>query len=749
MATIAPLPPYPSTQARKSLSASQLAHFHLNIARALEDIISLPPVKRNTAATRAFVSTYAGDAAHQVLQGLIWGGPEPLSFDENVYPRVLVLAETLASSSPGLDLCTVLDLCVAFTERSTRLKDVLAAALTATPSLSLTFVNEVVPVFTAQLSPARGLYALRKTAHCLLNLLRPCPAELVRPFAHSRDFVVALGHAYDEGLSSMARSYGGIRKIDDASRTLDDWERVWIGTKVALIDAFHVIMKRLVTDLSTASGHQLSVETDRTFGIVHALSEIRIGIRHSGNEAGASGGRVPFLDRPLITDYQHAYDLNRMLLSALCSTPPDDTLTRSLDAALRALCAQSSSASDPHDPGALKLVLRSWAIPPLTYKDSRTSLIKGKGKARERSPPLPVIPSSAQDRDISAKVTQVLDIFPDTSSVYIRKLLEHPSYPFRGSAERVIGALLEGTAPDEAELKTDTVENLAGPTCVTSDVERIERRNVFDDEIMDISRLHRGKKQHDVPIFLQNKAEKERMKTDILRRFQIMVADEDDEDQGDEEVAYMDDLDDFRDTRFRVIGDGEDQNSSDEHGESADELVTPETILELAYIRDPKQFARDAETRRSQSRAELKAQTGWTDEQIEGWKIMLERNPKKDSILQKHDFQANRIAQMLSAASTSSERHPPSGAPDRARGRGGSVRGRAPARGRGRGRGGGGSEGGGGGGNESRGESGSGNRSDGSRGRAFKDKHKASVANHSRKRGHDKKMMTAGVGPSG
>lgn len=50
----------------------------------------------------------------------------------------------------------------------------------------------------------------------------------------------------------------------------------------------------------------------------------------------------------------------------------------------------------------------------------------------------------------------------------------------------------------------------------------------------------------------------------------------------------------------------------------------PETILELAYISDPKQF--DREARRSKARADLKAQTAMTDEQIEGWRIMLERD---------------------------------------------------------------------------------------------------------------------------
>lgn len=73
-----------------------------------------------------------------------------------------------------------------------------------------------------------------------------------------------------------------------------------------------------------------------------------------------------------------------------------------------------------------------------------------------------------------------------------------------------------------------------------------------------------------------------------------------------------------------------------------------ENILELAYIKDPKLFERDSNTRRSKPRQDLKTETGatlsysvistrslahlsrmyvgWGDEQIEGWKIMLDRN---------------------------------------------------------------------------------------------------------------------------
>jgi activating signal cointegrator complex subunit 2 len=71
-------------------------------------------------------------------------------------------------------------------------------------------------------------------------------------------------------------------------------------------------------------------------------------------------------------------------------------------------------------------------------------------------------------------------------------------------------------------------------------------------------------------------------------------------------------------------------------------------VLELAYIENPKLFDRDSGTRRSKARADLKAKTGmlkasltdaylhyspgWGDEQIEGWKIMLERNVRSYTV---------------------------------------------------------------------------------------------------------------------
>ena len=48
--------------------------------------------------------------------------------------------------------------------------------------------------------------------------------------------------------------------------------------------------------------------------------------------------------------------------------------------------------------------------------------------------------------------------------------------------------------------------------------------------------------------------------------------------------------------------------------------------LELTYLTNPAIFDRDGATRRSEGRMKLKDRTGMDDGQLEGWRVMLERN---------------------------------------------------------------------------------------------------------------------------
>lgn len=114
----------------------------------------------------------------------------------------------------------------------------------------------------------------------------------------------------------------------------------------------------------------------------------------------------------------------------------------------------------------------------------------------------------------------------------------------------------------------------------------------------------------------------EQMKADILRRAE--EANYSDEEEDGKDVAFEEELD-YIDTgaAVKVGGDGEESGEEDEEGEGDGvragesngkgkerEKANPETILEMAYIRDAKVFERDAATRRGKDRVALRAQTG-------------------------------------------------------------------------------------------------------------------------------------------
>ncbi len=313
-------------------------------------------------------------------------------------------------------------------------------------------------------SQTQGLYALRKSAHCILSFLRVSPPSFVRHFAHSKSFVLALARTYDASLTSIAVSYGGLNvlrnTIDRGSDTeVDDWERIWVDTKVALVDAFHVLLSQLLEDLSSANGPALGFEAERTFDIIFGLLEQS----SSGSSSDTSIPLIPFLNRPLLADYQQSYSLSRTLASALKHSKEKDARLDILESSLAAF--DSDSGPGAKEPGALKIVLRSYGIqqgidnlgtqrkrrhspprssnsplPKVPTVDPTPSRDKGKAKA----------PASAEDPELDNKVVQILDVLPDSDPEYIRLLLGSDRY--KGDPEQVLGALLEGRAPTEEEL---------------------------------------------------------------------------------------------------------------------------------------------------------------------------------------------------------------------------------------------------------------------------------------------------------
>ncbi|KAK2460847.1 hypothetical protein APHAL10511_007317 [Amanita phalloides] len=667
---MAQLAPYPSTQTRNSLPPSQTLSLYETVNKALRLALRLPPAKLEVPASSAFVASYARDAAQQVLGSLIWETDiKPSSTEQHIRRLALQLAENLASSTTlaaddkGLDLRILLDLSVAFAKpHAKKLRSIVQAATRTSPRIIQDIENDLVPSFTMllsadQKSPSYGLYAIRKTAHTLLSFVRVSPPEAVRLFAYNKEFMVALASMYADGLAAIATGYGGLSVLRTAIpteasapfREPDDWERIWVSTKVAFIDAFYTIFGCILDDLASSTGHQLGITSERAFNVMFALLELR----PSSSQQVPS---TPFLNLPLLADYQRTYNLSHTLMMSLRHAEERDSRLDILESTLQALDAPSEhSRSSSKNPGALKVLLRSSGLAqtvPYTSKTIHDHQSQQRPSSRAAGKAKEVVFEDEPEVELDVKVTQVLDIFPSHSPPYIRLLLAYPLYAH--STEKVIEALLEGTAPDEESLVSVSESAVeAGSREMPDapeedDIVRMvrERRNVFDNDILDVSKLRIGKKEDDSKTLFTDRAHIDRMKANILHRMQVMaLEDAEDEEfeaqmstaatsssgkgkekvmkavQGDE--VELDGL-----TCVKVVGDGESDEESDESSEDGDSEQPPavETILELAYIRDPKLFSRDGATRRSKARADLKAETGWADEQIEGWRIMLERN---------------------------------------------------------------------------------------------------------------------------
>jgi activating signal cointegrator complex subunit 2 len=630
----APLPPYPSFHAQSKLSASQLVSLDQKISLTIQKALNLPVQTLNSEAAVAFITSYAQDVAQNILDALIWDAhsktkPRSETSDSrNIRVRTFLLAERLASTG-ALNLITLLDLSIVYAPHRTRLSALLNNAFSNSAPLLSSATTSAIPAFTSiLLSHANtGLHGLRKAARTILCFTRVCPPELLRAFAHSRDFVLALAQAYDAGLGAAASSYGRLYLPSAGApvREPDDWECLFLQTKADLLDAFHILFTALLDTLAA-----LSEGAFRAVDVVLALHALPPPARTDNPPPTA------FLNRSLLADYHHAYDLSKMLSCAAA----DDARLDLLSAALREL-EGGGGGSGPlgrKDPGAFTLLIGSGV------QHGIDDLGRGTRTA-ERAPPSGAAAAAAapsSSKAVDPRVEGVRAILPDYAPEYVEALLQRAEYE---SVESVVEALLEGTAPPpeaiqrQAAMEAPTLQP-RGEFKYTQD-----RRNVFDGEDMDASRLRIGKKRWESPLVrhdvfphdatyllrfgrddattvLRDRTFIEEMKADILRRVEEPSDSSDSEEeqvdifgfagdraQGKEklrEVAFDDELDSI--SSVRIAGDGEESSADEDEGEEPEQGI--ESILELAYVSNPKVFERDAATRRSKERAALRAQTG-------------------------------------------------------------------------------------------------------------------------------------------
>ncbi|EAW11570.1 ASCC2 family CUE domain-containing protein [Aspergillus clavatus NRRL 1] len=389
------------------------------------------------------------------------------------------------------------------------------------------------------------------------------------------------------------------------------------------------------------------------------------------------------------------------------------------------------------------------------YQKPRNKTDKGKDRAQG----LPA-PGEIHVHRMSL-VTQVQDLFPDLGSGYIVRLLDH----YGDNPETVVAHLLDASLPPELQELDHTEQLPASHTTVPHDPfpprptppeipsppePAPVRKNIFDEDV-DLAELARssdqaghgqlrfGRAGHDLTAdaILADRSQHAVNKAAIMSALATFDSDDDERDD-----TY--DVADVGGTVDGVTAATDAEADADIRIRKPDDL---DMTLFQAYRDNAALFARDSATRRSQPRASLKRDTGMTDEAIEGWAVMLTRDPKRlarleDRFAMSASGPGGALAQPdlpPTAYRKPGPREDGESDSDGLGGRGGG--------GRGRGRGG--RRGGGGGGRGRRGGAAAGASGDQNNpvARQRKEENKASRANHNRRQQRAKKMARGGGMP--
>ena len=380
-------------------------------------------------------------------------------------------------------------------------------------------------------------------------------------------------------------------------------------------------------------------------------------------------------ERPRIsTLLDHLYSLN--------SASHYDSLLKNLIGLTPLLEKMRAKISGPESARAKSLIdlLKGFEITPdgRTKKPIRRKINKGKAKATDHYGH-----GASNDMHVHklSLITQIQDLFPHLGSGFIVKLLDE----YNNDPEQVTAHLLDDSFPphlkeaDRSEAIPEPPDNYnhdLAPDLAPQSTPPLPpiRRNIYDDDELDrlevdTSKLRLGKDQTSTADSLLASQRSSTQKAAILSA-----------------LATFDSDDDERDDTYDVedVG-GTVDTTNDENAADLKQDANEEAFFN-AYNMNPDLFNRDPETRRSKARAGLKSETGMTDEAIEGWGIMVGRDPRRLDRM-KRKFEMSGATQQRGLESTAWRADSGTEDSDAAgtfRGvRGGRARGRGAGRGRG------------------------------------------------------------------
>ncbi|KAH0361675.1 hypothetical protein KCU65_g8571, partial [Aureobasidium melanogenum] len=323
--------------------------------------------------------------------------------------------------------------------------------------------------------------------------------------------------------------------------------------------------------------------------------------------------------------FDHLYGLKNQAGNSQASILADLVTNTSLLSKLRTTVTGKNAERAQN----LANTLSSLVSPSIARPKKVRKVNKGKGKAAEEFGHGAF--SGEHHIHRMSLLSQIQDLFPDLGSGFIARLLDE----YHENVEQVTAHLLDDSLPNHL-LSFDRTEELSTSKANAQHIEQQkvehlaprstpppQRRNVFDDDEfdrleVDASRLRLGRKNAKLTAdsLLEDRSSAP-AKSAILSALAAFDSDDDERDDTYDEAdvgGYVD----------ATRPDGEESRDTDTGNQGENEEA-----LFRAWRMDRGVFERSSEVRRSPARAALKNETGMQDEAIEGWAVMLGRDPRR------------------------------------------------------------------------------------------------------------------------
>lgn len=460
---LAPLPPFRPSLIKQKLPFEQFDSIQRLLCAQIQLFLRNSP---SPSTVLAFLQAYLSNVAQDCLKSLN-ATPVNGSTSQNttrLRQQVLALLGRLAENHPkSITQAILIDTIIVYgPTNATHVKRFLGDLLGRREPQFKTAIATSLSRMLSELtnSTSNSIEGTRRIAHILATVVRTGVPAILDELIDGNPTINDIAIIYDRILPPFLL----MAKLGDIP--LSSGARSWLQTKVDLLDSLHTLLDHLL-----ASKRHLDSGITLLFDLTSSADVKE---------------KLPFVDFPLIADFQHQFDLAQRLesLNATRDDPRLDVLINTI---------ANLAAPDPNALGPLSLLTEKPATND-TASHGAIGSRKGKGRA------------ALVDVDMEEAVTEILTILPDQDPDFLRRCLAHSMFTGSDRTSKLVSALFEGNVPVElmAELTSgpSAKEPSPLPPSTGGGTENENeykytkgRGNVFDDQPFDISALRIGKKR--------------------------------------------------------------------------------------------------------------------------------------------------------------------------------------------------------------------------------------------------------------